>query len=68
MPLYELKKYIELNKHLPDIPTEKEVLENDIDLAKMNALLLQKIEELTFYILKQQEQIDQLKNNQEGKK
>ncbi len=68
IPLNELKSYIEANKHLPGIPTEKEVQENDIDLAKMNKLLLQKVEELTLYIIKQQEQIDQLKNNQEGKK
>ncbi|NSW46583.1 MAG: hypothetical protein HPY79_12300 [Bacteroidales bacterium] len=62
MPLYELKKYIELNKHLPEIPSAKEIEENDIDIAIMNKLLLQKIEELTLYIIKQQEEIEQLKN------
>ena len=62
MSLNELKSYIEAHKHLPGIPTEKEIQENDLDLAKMNQLLLQKVEELTLYIIKQQEQIDQLKN------
>lgn len=62
MPLNELKHYIATHKHLPGIPTEKEVQENDIDLANMNKLLLQKIEELTLYILQQQEEIEKLKS------
>jgi hypothetical protein len=62
MPLNELKSYLEANKHLPGIPSEKEVQENDIDLAKMNKLLLQKVEELTLYILQQQEEIEKLKS------
>ncbi|HOU98674.1 MAG TPA: hypothetical protein PLP65_07485 [Bacteroidales bacterium] len=61
MPLNELKSYIEANKHLPGIPTEKEIEENDIDLTRMNQLLLQKIEELTLYVIKLQDEINILK-------
>jgi hypothetical protein len=58
MSLQELSEYISQNKHLPEIPTEQEVQETDIDLGQMSKLLLLKVEELTIYIIKQQEQID----------
>ncbi len=61
MSLPELEVFINTNKHLPNIPTEKEVLENGIDVADIQALQLQKIEELTLYILDQQKQIDNQK-------
>ena len=57
-PLEELGNFIESNKHLPGIPSAAEVAENGIELASMNAKLLEKIEELTLYILQQQEQLD----------
>jgi hypothetical protein len=56
-----LKSYIEVHHHLPGIPSEDEVKANGIDLGEMNAKLLQKIEELTLYMLKQQNEIDALK-------
>ncbi len=49
--LPDLEKYIQQNKHLPDIPSAKEVQQNGIDLGEMNAKLLQKIEELTLHII-----------------
>lgn len=61
LTLNELDTYITNNKHLPDIPSEKEVLENGINVGEMNALLLKKIEELTLYIIDQQKQIDELR-------
>lgn len=59
-PLSELASYIKQNKHLPDIPAEREVKEAGIDISETTALLLKKIEELTLYIIKQEEQINQL--------
>ena len=59
--LYELENYIKTNKHLPGIPSESEVKKNGIDLADMNKRLLQKVEELTLYIIDLQKQIDELK-------
>jgi hypothetical protein len=58
--LSELEKYIKQNKHLPDMPTEKQVLENGIDLGEMNMKLLKKIEDLTLYIIEQNKRIKQL--------
>jgi hypothetical protein len=50
-PLNHLEKYINKNKHLPGMPTAKEVKENGINLGDMNTKLLQKIEELTLYMI-----------------
>ena len=60
-PLSEIEKYVRQNRHLPDIPTEAEAIGNGVDLGEMNARLLQKIEELTLYVIDLQKQIDQLK-------
>ena len=74
MDLKEVSTYIAENQHLPNIPTETEVKENGINLGEMNAKLLEKIEELTLYVIelkeenqKQQQEIDLLKsvNNHE---
>ena len=61
--LYELEKYVTTNRHLPDIPSAKEVEDNGVDLCEMNAKLLQKVEELTLYVIDLQKQIDELKKN-----
>jgi len=47
---------------LPDVPSAKEVNEGGQDLAAMNAILLKKIEELTLYIIKQDERLTLLEN------
>lgn len=59
-PLDEVACFIKNNKHLPDVPSEKEVLEKGIDLGDNQALLLKKIEELTLYLIKQDQIIKQL--------
>jgi hypothetical protein len=47
----ELHDYLKSEKHLPGIPSEKEVVSTNLNLGEMQALQLQKIEELTLYIL-----------------
>ncbi len=61
MPLAQVGDYVAQNCHLPDVPSADEVLESGIDLAKMDATLLRKIEELTLYVLQQQKEIEKLK-------
>jgi hypothetical protein len=51
LDLKDLSDFIKENKHLPEVPSEKEVLENGIKLGEMNAILLKKIEELTLYVV-----------------
>lgn len=60
--LEEVEKFIEENNHLPDIPSEKEVKENGVQVGEMNAKLLQKIEELTLYMIKMNKEMKVLKN------
>ncbi len=62
-PLSEVKKYINENKHLPNIPAASEIEKNGIQLGDMNKRLMEKVEELTLYIIDMQEQIDALKKN-----
>jgi hypothetical protein len=52
--LSELELFIKSNKHLPDIPSASEVEANGINVGEMNAKLLQKIEELTLYVIEQE--------------
>jgi hypothetical protein len=59
--LYEVDRYVKEHRHLPEIPSEKEVKANGIDVAEMNMRLLQKVEELTLYLIEQQKAIDELK-------
>lgn len=51
LSLPQLEKYIHENNHLPDIPSESEVKKEGLDLGNMDAKLLQKVEELTLYML-----------------
>lgn len=62
MSIGELENYITDNKHLPRIISATEVeAQGNVDLGKMNIKLLEKIEELTLYIIDLQKQIDELK-------
>lgn len=63
-PLEEVKAYVRENKHLPDIPTATEVEENGISLGEMNALLLEKVEELTLYVITLNDEIRKLQSTQ----
>ncbi len=59
--LEEVERFIGQHGHLPDVPSEDEVLEQGINLGEMDATLLQKIEELMLYTLAQQKEIEALK-------
>jgi len=56
--LAEVEEYIKTNKHLPDVPSAAEVEKGGLDLGEMNKRLLQKVEELTLYLIEQQKQND----------
>lgn len=70
--LEEVEKHIKEKGHLKDIPSAMEVKENGVFLGEMDAKLLQKIEELTLYvielnkkIIEQEKIIKKLKNENE---
>jgi hypothetical protein len=64
--LNEVEQFIQTHGHLPEIPSETEVKQNGLNMGDMQSKLLQKVEELTLYVIQQQKTINQLK--QESKK
>lgn len=64
LKLEDLEKYIYKNKHLPNIPTAKEMQNENygLDLGKMQALQMEKIEELTLYVIELKNEIEVLKH------
>ncbi|MEL6560878.1 MAG: hypothetical protein AAFQ94_21970 [Bacteroidota bacterium] len=65
-PLEKVEEFINDNNHLPEIPSEAEVLENGIKLGEMDAKLLQKIEELTLHMIEMNKRVKLLE--EENKK
>lgn len=63
MPLQEVEDYIKANGHLPEVPSADEAEADGVDLGEMNKLLLQKVEELTLYVIDLQKQLEELKSN-----
>jgi hypothetical protein len=51
--------------HLPNVPSASEVEEEGMSVGEMNRLLLQKVEELTLYVIELQKQIDEIKNKKQ---
>lgn len=60
MSLPDLEKYLQSRHHLPGIASAQEMSERGLDVGETQKLLLQKVEELTLYMLAQQKQIGQL--------
>ena len=60
-PLSNVEQFIKENGHLPEIPKAADIEKNGIEVGAMNTKLLQKIEELTLYLINQQKQIEELK-------
>jgi hypothetical protein len=64
-PLEEVEKFIQLNNHLPNIPSAKEVEEKGLSLGDTQKKMMEKIEELTLYVIELKKEIEGLKT---GKK
>lgn len=64
-PLCELETFVKKNKHLPEIPSEKQMVEDGLNVNEMQIKLLQKVEELTLYIIEQEKRIKLLENQLE---
>ncbi len=63
-PLKEVESFVLQNKHLPGIPSANDMVKEGMDVAEMNAKLLEKIEELTLYVIGLQKEVEQLKSNE----
>ena len=68
MSLAEIATFVKQHKHLPEVPSAKEVAQNGLELGEMNKVLLKKIEELTLHLIEKDQQLTAEKqvNKQQG--
>ncbi|MCF8298870.1 MAG: hypothetical protein K9J13_15080 [Saprospiraceae bacterium] len=62
MPLNKLEVYINKYNHLPNCKSASEIKENGIGIGELQTVQMEKIEELTLYIIQLKKEIDELKN------
>lgn len=60
MPLEELESFVNKNKHLPEIAPARDMQENGASVGELNSKLIQKVEELTLYLIQQNKEISNL--------
>ena len=65
MPLEEVEQFINDNGHLPNVPAAQEMEEDGINLAETNKMLMEKVEELTLYLIEQNKRIADLERKLE---
>lgn len=63
MSLEDVEKYTLANKHLPNVPSAEEMVKGGLDVAQTSKMFMEKIEELTLYIIELNKEIQALKNN-----
>ena len=61
----EVESFIKANKHLPNVPSAKQVSENGIDMAEMDATLLRQVEELWLHVIELKKENEALKEKVE---
>ena len=61
-PLEEVKAFIDANKHLPDVTPGLVIETEGLEVGKASSQMIRKIEELTLYMIKQNEDIKNLKS------
>ncbi len=67
-PLNEVEKYIEQNKHLPNIPSANEIEQTGLHVGDIQKKMIEKIEELTLYIIAANKKIEKLEQQMNEKK
>ena len=67
-PLSEVEAYVKENKHLPNVPSADELVKEGLDLGKMQATQMEKIEELTLYMIEMKKEINALQNENQSLK
>ena len=61
LPLAEVEKYIAENNHLPNVPSAEEIQTNGLKVGEMQTKMMEKIEELTLYVIELKKEIELLK-------
>lgn len=61
MPLEDVEEFICAEGHLPNVPSAEEMIENGLDVEETNRMLMEKVEELTLYLIEQNKELKKLK-------
>lgn len=61
MSLDKVESFVKENKHLPNVPSAEEMSKNGLDVTQTSAKLMEKIEELTLYMIEMNKEIKALK-------
>lgn len=61
MPLENVESFVKENKHLPNVPSAEELSKEGLDMQKTSAKLMEKIEELTLYMIEMNKEMKALK-------
>ena len=61
MKLEDVEKFTLANKHLPNVPSAEEMIKNGLDISQTSKMFMEKIEELTLYMIEMNKEIKQLK-------
>lgn len=67
MPLKEVEAFINTNKHLPNISAASEIEKNGLDISAMQSKMMEKIEELTLYLIEANKKIENLERKLDKK-
>ncbi len=65
MSLEDIAEFVRINKHLPGVPSAKEMVAGGLDVAKTDAILLEKIEEITLHLIEMNHELEKLKRENE---
>ncbi len=61
-PLKDIEDFIALHHHLPNIPSAKDIQDNGLHVGEVQKKMMEKIEELTLYIIALNKEVEILKN------
>jgi len=66
MPLDQLERYVQRERHLPGISSAAEVKRDGLNLTELQLRLLEKVEELTLYTIEQHKELEALRHEREA--
>jgi hypothetical protein len=61
MKLEDVEKFTIINKHLPNVPSAQEMVNNGMEFGETSKMFMEKIEELTLYLIELKKEINELK-------
>lgn len=64
--LQEVAQFIRENGHLENVPSAEEIVTEGLDLGAMDKVLMEKVEELTLYLIEKDEEIEKIKEEKEA--